>query len=122
MIERLVLPYRTMPIEHFINRVGGSSFDEPHNLRQAHQPSLLIPQRGEQQVRVSGHHHHSVQINRDGMLPQTALEDQLPRLRGKLPSFERSESHENRTIIFEQVRQSPPVGVLTIKIHPYSVT
>jgi hypothetical protein len=47
MIERLFLPNRTAPVEQLVEKVSGATLDKPHNLWQAHQPSLSIPQSGE---------------------------------------------------------------------------
>jgi len=60
MIERLFLPQWAMAFEDSVDKVGGATFDEPHNLRQAHQPSFSIPKGCEEQVHVRGHHHHCV--------------------------------------------------------------
>jgi len=75
VIEELLLPHRAMPVEQFVDKVGGSTLDEPHNLGQARQPSFFVLEGCEEQVRVSWHHHHCVQIDSRAMLAQTALED-----------------------------------------------
>jgi hypothetical protein len=106
-----------MPVEEPINKVGGSTLNEPHNVRQAHEPSFLIPTRREDQMCMSGHHHHRMQIDGHAMLLQATLEDQLPRIGGKLPPFKCPEGHENGTIVFEYVWQRAPVRVFPVKIH-----
>jgi hypothetical protein len=117
MIEGLLLPHWAVPVEEPIYKVSGAPLDEPHNLRQAHEQSLCISKRGEKQVRVCRHHHHSVQIDGRRVLPQATLQDQLPSLGGKFPPFECPECYENRTIVFEYVWQSTPVRVFPIKVH-----
>ena len=108
-----------MPIKEPIDKVGGSTFDEPHDLWQTHEPSFLIPKGREKQMRMCGHHHHCVQIDSYAALPQATLEDQLPGLGRKLPPFKCPECYENRTIILEYVRECTSIGVLAIKIHLY---
>jgi hypothetical protein len=44
MIERLLLPHWAMTVEESVNKVSGATFDEPHDLRQAHRPSFRISQ------------------------------------------------------------------------------
>ncbi len=117
MIERLLLPHWAVAVEEPINKVCGSTFDEAHGARQAHRPSFLISQGREKQMHVRRHNYHRVQIDGHSTLPKATLEDQLPGLCGKMPPFECPECYENGTIVFEQMRQRPPVGVLPIKVH-----
>jgi len=56
--------------------MGGSTFDEPHNLWRTHEPPFLIPKGREKQMRVCGHHHHCVQ-SIVTPLPQATLEDPI---------------------------------------------
>ena len=101
MIERLLLPNWTMPVEQPVNKVSRATFDQPHNLGQTDQPSLCILTRCEKQMRVRGHHHHCVQVNRHIALPQAALENQLPCCRSEFPPPECPECYEHGTIVFE---------------------
>jgi hypothetical protein len=56
------------------------------------------------QMHVSGYDYHRVQIDGHSTLPKATLEDQLPGLGGKTPTFECPECYENGTIVFEQMR------------------
>jgi hypothetical protein len=47
MIEGLLLPHWAVPVEEPIYKMSGAPLDEPHNLRQTHEPSLCIPKRAE---------------------------------------------------------------------------
>ena len=47
MIEGLLLPHWAMLVEKPVDKVSGATLDEPHNVWQAHQPSLRIAKRRE---------------------------------------------------------------------------
>src|SRR5260370_13140 len=63
MIEGLLLPHWAVPVEEPIYKVSGAPLDEPHNITDAHAPSLYIPPTGEYQGRVSVHHYPHVQVD-----------------------------------------------------------
>ena len=117
MIKELVLPHRALSAEELVDQMRRPAFDESKDLGQAPKPSFCIPERCEKKMNVIRHNDECMQLDLDSIDLPAAVEHNNAGPFWNLPAFVSRKCHEDRTVVFDDVRQSAPVGVFPIQIH-----
>jgi hypothetical protein len=111
MIERFVLPDRSVSTRYFINAASRRSFDCLQDVRECKCPSLSITHSRDKQVHVVRHNDRSMQMESSPVVICTMPEGKISSIWREYRMRESSKGNKQRTFISLIVRQAPAVFV-----------